>query len=128
MSRIKRAPLLLFMAVIMLAQTGYAQLTNTSKRTIVVMGSSSAYGWRSTVPDSAWVNRLQKDLHFYSRGDTIINIAYPGNTTYVCLPTGSSHPSYASAPNTGQNVTKALSYNPTFVIISLPTNDSGRVF
>lgn len=123
MLRIKSASLLLFIAVIMLAQTGYAQLTNTSRRTIVVMGSSSAYGWKSSVQDSAWVYKLQKDLHFYGRGDTVIDIAYPGNTSYICLPTGSTHPPYAPGPNTDQNVTKALSYNPTFVIISLPTND-----
>jgi lysophospholipase L1-like esterase len=123
MLHIKRTPLLLFIAVIMLAQTGYAQLTNTTKRTIVVMGSSSAYGWRATCPDSTWVNRLQKDLHFYNRGDTVIDIAYPGNTTYICLPTGASHPAYAPDSNPDYNVTKALSLNPTFVIISLPTND-----
>ena len=123
MMSIRNLSLTFLMAFMLLLQTVSAQITNTSKRTIVVMGSSSAYGWKSSVPDSAFVNRLQADLHFYNRGDTIINIAYPGNTTYVCLPTGSSHPGYAPAPNTSQNVTAALKYHPTFVIICLPTND-----
>ena len=125
---VKRILFLLFIVTIFFAEAARAQLTilpltNTTKRTIVVMGSSSASGWKSTVPDSAWVNRLQADLHFYGRGDTIINIANPGNTTYDCLPTGSTHPAYANPPNPAQNVTKAISLNPTFVIISLPTND-----
>jgi len=125
---IKRIFFPLFIAIMLLAQTVFAQLTNSSKRTIVVMGSSSAYGWRSTVPDSAYVRRLQADLHYYSRGDTIIDIAFPGNTTYVCLPTGTSVPAYAPAPDPSMNVTAALSYNPTFVIISLPTNDIANYY
>jgi len=125
---IKRILFLLFIVIISFAGEGYAQLsilplTNATKRTIVVMGSSSAFGWKSSTQDSAWVYRLQKDLHFYSRGDTVIDIAFPGNTTYICLPTGSSHPAYAPAPDPTQNVTKAISLNQTFVIISLPTND-----
>ena len=49
---IKRLFLPLFIATIFWAQTGHAQLTilsltNTTKRTIVVLGSSSAYGWKS---------------------------------------------------------------------------------
>jgi trimeric autotransporter adhesin len=125
---IKRILLLLFIVTTFFAKVGHAQLsilplTNTTKRTIVVMGSSSAYGWKASVPDSTWVNRLQKDLDFYGRGDTIINLAMYGYTTYDCLPTGSTHPGYADAPDSNRNVTKALSYNPTFVIISLPTND-----
>ena len=120
---IKRILLLLFIVSILIPVKGYAQLTNTSKRTIVVMGSSSAYGWRATAQDSAWAYRLQNDLHFYNRGDTVIDIAFPGNTTYICLPTGASHPGYAPASDPTMNVTKAISLNPTFVIISLPTND-----
>src|SRR3569833_1101418 len=125
---IKRILFLLFIVIISFAGEGYAQLsilplTNATKRTIVVMGSSSAFGWKTSTQDSAWVYRLQKDLHFYSRGDTVIDIAFPGNTTYICLPTGASHPAYAPAPDPTQNVTKAISLNPTFVIISLQTND-----
>ena len=94
------------------------------KRTIVVMGSSSAYGWKSRgAPDSAWVGRLQKDLHYYGRGDTIINIAFPGNTTFACLPTGAPYAADGYPSDPAYNVTNALSFSPTFVIISLPTND-----
>lgn len=123
MISIKRIFIPLFIALTFLVQAGYAQLTNTSKRTIVVMGSSSAYGWKSSVQDSAWVYRLQKDLHFYGRGDTVIDIAFPGNTTFDCLPTGAPYAADGYPSNPSYNVTKALSYNPTFVIISLPTND-----
>ncbi len=115
---IRRILLPLFIAFIFLANAGYAQ-----KRTIVVMGSSSAYGWKSSAPDSAWVGRLQKDLHYYGRGDTIIDIAYPGNTTFDCLPTGAPYAADGYPSNPLYNVTNALSLNPTFVIISLPTND-----
>ena len=119
---------MLFISTILFSEVGYAQLTilpltNATKRTIVVMGSSSAYGWKSSTQDSAWVYRLQNDLHFYGRGDTVIDIAFPGNTTYLELPTGAPHPAGTPASDPTQNVTKAISLNPTFVIISLPTND-----
>jgi trimeric autotransporter adhesin len=125
---IKRILFLLFIVTTFFAEVGHAQLTllpltNTTKRTIVVMGSSSAAGWKSSVPDSAWVARLQTDLNFYGRGDVIVNLAVPGFTTYDVLPTGTVNPSFADPPQTSNNITAALTYNPTFVIISLPTND-----
>ncbi|HJP62099.1 MAG TPA: hypothetical protein VJ844_01595, partial [Mucilaginibacter sp.] len=84
MISIKRIFIPLFIALTFFVQTGYAQLTNTSKRTIVVMGSSSAFGWKSSVQDSAWVYRLKNDLSYYGRGDVLIDIAFPGNTTFDC--------------------------------------------
>ncbi|MFD2147520.1 SGNH/GDSL hydrolase family protein [Mucilaginibacter antarcticus] len=51
-----------------------------------------------------------------------VNLAYGGFTTYHVLPSGCTAPEKIQ-PDTARNITKALSYKPTLVIISLPNND-----
>src|SRR6476620_5687597 len=96
---------------------------------LVVLGSSTAAGTGASVPDSAWVNRLQAEFA-KNRNDnqdtTIINLALGGYVTYKVMPNDYITPAGKPAADTARNVTKALSYSPSVIIINLPTNDIGN--
>lgn len=82
--------------------------------TIVVLGSSTAAGAGTSHPDSAWVRRYADHLSNQKSNFTVINLAIGGFSTANILPSG----------NQGNNITKALSYNPDAIIINLPSNDA----
>jgi len=90
--------------------------------TIVIMGSSSAAGVGATPIDSCWAHRLQATVNQTSTKANFINLAYGGYTTYEAQATGSITAS-RPAPDTARNITKALSYHPTLVMICYPSND-----
>ncbi len=90
--------------------------------TIVIMGSSSAAGVGANPVDSCWAHRLQATVNQASTKANFINLAYGGYTTYEAQATGSVTAS-RPAPDTARNITKALSYHPTLVMISYPSND-----
>src|SRR6476469_6554639 len=81
---------------------------------LVVLGSSTAAGTGASVPDSAWVNRLQAE-YAKNRNDnqdtTIINLAVGGYVTYKVMPNDYVTPAGKPAADTARNVTKALSYS-----------------
>lgn len=95
---------------------------NTSgSATIVIIGSSTAAGVGATPSDSAWVNRLRLSTLDNKKSLYYINLAVTGYTTYQGMPSG-----YAvnkSRVDTAKNITKALSYHPSLVMITYPTND-----
>lgn len=109
----------LFMTLL-LSQQAFSQMT------IVVMGSSTAFGAGASVYDSAWVGRFTT---FSSRNisdgkdTTIYNIAASGYDTYQEMPGWFTPPSGRPTPDMDYNVTKALSFNPDVVVINLPSND-----
>jgi acyl-CoA thioesterase-1 len=90
--------------------------------TIVIMGSSSAAGFGANPIDSAWAYRLQSTVNKNSTKAHFINLAFGGCTTYEAMPTGYNL-AYKPTPDTARNITKALSYHPTLVILSYPSND-----
>lgn len=90
--------------------------------TIVIIGSSTAAGIGATPSDSAWVNRLRLATLNNKKTLYYINLAVAGYTTYQGMPTGfvkSDRP----AADTAKNITKALSYHPSLVVITYATND-----
>lgn len=92
--------------------------------TIVVLGSSTAYGTGSSPVDSSLVNKYLSYVRTKHPLNTIINLATPGLTTYETLcPNGFIPPANRPLPDTIRNITKALSYNPDAIIINLPSND-----
>ena len=95
--------------------------------TIVIMGSSSAAGGGANPIDSAWAYRLQATVNQTSTKAKFINLAYGGYTTYEAQATGSVTAS-RPAPDTARNITKALSYHPTLVLVSYPSNDIASNF
>ena len=93
---------------------------------VVIMGSSTAYGTGASVYDSSWAGRTTALLNrnITDGMDTVFyNIAAPGYDTYQEMPSDFIPPAGRPLPDDGFNVTKALSYNPDIVIISLPSND-----
>jgi len=91
--------------------------------TIVILGSSTAAGFGASCSDSSWANKLNVAVN--TNGSThakFINLAYGGYTTYNVLPAGDVPDGKPSA-DTARNITKALSYKPSLVMISLPNND-----
>jgi len=99
--------------------------TDTSICRIVVLGSSTAAGAGPSSPDSTWVNRYFNAIGIPDTRIEIINLARGGYTTYHILPTGSTIPPVFNVDTT-RNVTKALSYNPTAIIINMPSNDAAN--
>jgi lysophospholipase L1-like esterase len=92
--------------------------------TIVVLGSSTAYGDGAFPIDSSWVNKYTSYAIAKNPQNTIINLAVPGYTTYqVLCPDNYTPPDGRPAPDTAHNITKALLYHPDAIIINLPTND-----
>jgi len=91
--------------------------------TVVILGSSTAEGTGATPPDSAWANRLNAAVNKTSIKAKFVNLAFGGYSTYEVSPTGSTAVAGRPVPDTARNVSKALSYHPGLVIISLPSND-----
>jgi chitodextrinase/lysophospholipase L1-like esterase len=90
---------------------------------IVVLGSSTAEGYGISPFDSTWVGRLDNWLGDNSSNYTLTNLAVGGFTTYHIRPDGSDNGSNA-AVDTDHNITKALSLNPDYLIINLPSNNA----
>jgi lysophospholipase L1-like esterase len=91
---------------------------------IVVLGSSTAFGTGPSHPDSAWVNRYRKYVQNVWPGSEVINLAKGGYKTYHVLPDDFVPSPERPSPDTLRNITKALSYHPTAIIINLPSNDA----
>ena len=94
-----------------------------TRKSLVVLGSSTAFGTGATSIDSSWVGLLRSKFEIDNKGIKIVNLALGGFTTYDILPTSTALTSQSSVADTERNVTKALSYNPNFIIINLPSND-----
>lgn len=93
---------------------------------MVVMGSSSAYGYfpGTSIPrDSAWAFKVSK--HYKDLGiiDTLYNIGTPGIDCYITMPTGFTPPPGRYPPDPQFNITKAVSFQPDVIIINLPSNN-----
>ena len=96
-----------------------------AQKTIVVLGSSTAFGTGASPSDSSWVNRLQA-AYRQNTGDgidtNIVNLAVPGTNTYKAMPTGYIPPPLRDQPDPNMNITKALTYNPHIIIVNFPSN------
>lgn len=90
--------------------------------TVVILGSSTAAGVGADPIDSAWADIIQSTINQKGVRANFINLAFGGYTTYDVMPndfTAANRPT----PDTARNITKALSFKPALVMISLPSND-----
>ncbi|MFM2359844.1 MAG: hypothetical protein RLY16_1837 [Bacteroidota bacterium] len=91
---------------------------------IVVLGSSTSYGYGAYPMDSSWVNKLNAYFKVRNAQSEVINLSVPGyNSYHVLCPTGFANPGNRPAPDTLKNITAALKYQPDAIIINLPSND-----
>jgi lysophospholipase L1-like esterase len=103
-------------------------VSSLAQKKVAILGSSTSYGNGASVPDSAWVARLQASFRKNTSDgiDTLIdNRALPGYVTYQSLPTGYPTPADRPAPDPQRNITYILNDVPRadIVIINYPTND-----
>jgi len=89
--------------------------------TWVVMGSSTAAGFGAG-PGQRWSDLLQKDVA--DKGVTVRNIAKAGAVTYQALSTSVAPVIGRPAPDPSINLDYALSFRPSVVFVSFPTNDT----
>lgn len=95
---------------------------------LVVLGSSTAAGEAARPLDSSWVNKYRDYLGTVFQSYEVINLAVGGFTTFNVMPNGYVRPSPwdtnpGLAVDVNKNITRALSLNPSLILINLPTND-----
>ncbi|MAN26951.1 T9SS type A sorting domain-containing protein [Mesonia sp.] len=92
---------------------------------IVILGSSTAAGTGPSDANNAWVARYNTYLTEMDTRYEVINLAQGGFATYNILPTGTTIPSGVNRSiDVNRNITKAISLDPTGIIINLPSNDA----
>ena len=104
--------------------TGGEIISGEDRPVIVVLGSSTAAGTGSSTPDSSWVGRYRKYVMEQNADARVVNLAIGGYTTYHIMPTGYVPPSGRPTPRPNNNITRALEYDPTVIIVNLPSNDA----
>lgn len=105
------------------------KLLPTPKNNIVILGGSTAWGKGASSTQATWVYKLRAKLKSVNKNDTIINLAFPGYTTYDIMATGfAPAKTIRPKPDTMRNITTALLNHPMLVIISLPSNDIASGF
>ena len=97
----------------------------TKPYTIVVVGSSTAFGTGASPIDSSWVRKFKSYLLAQNQQIQVINIATLGLSSWDVSPTGTITPSPFTV-DTLRNITKALSYAPDAIILNLPSNDVAK--
>jgi lysophospholipase L1-like esterase len=103
-------------------------------KTIVILGSSSAWGWtlddqgNAVVSVNSWANLYGRYLDLFNTSNTLVNLGIPGFTTYHVMPDDFVSPDGLPDPDPSYNITKALTHNPDAIIINLPSNDSNALY
>ncbi|MEJ7588758.1 MAG: GDSL-type esterase/lipase family protein, partial [Ferruginibacter sp.] len=93
--------------------------------TIVVLGSSTAFGTGATPVDSSFVNKYAAYIKRKNVQSKIINLAVPGfNSYHVLCPDGFVPVGNRPAPDSGNNISQAIRLHPDAILINLPSNDA----
>lgn len=126
-----RNRLLTQLLIFFFIQSGFSQndpCVDAESYHIVVLGSSTGAGAGASHPDSAWVNRYRTFLQNINPENEVTNLAVGGFTTYRIMPDGFVPPAGRPAPNTNQNITRAINLEPDGIIVNLPSNDVSSGF
>lgn len=110
------------------SRQSYAGSPDAGVFRVVVLGSSTAEGFAAQPLDSSWVNKFKRYVGTVFQSYEVVNLAVGGFTTFNVMPTGYQRPSPWNtypflAVDVNRNITKALSLNPSLILINLPTND-----
>ncbi|MCB9059530.1 MAG: T9SS type A sorting domain-containing protein [Calditrichae bacterium] len=99
--------------------------SNAEPPVVVVLGSSTAYGkWADPMATESWVAQYRSHMESSFPGAVVINLGVPGYTTYDILPDGYYVPHRGEYVNETTNISAALTYSPTAILINLPSNDA----
>ncbi|TNE55854.1 MAG: SGNH/GDSL hydrolase family protein [Bacteroidetes bacterium] len=93
-----------------------------------VIGSSTAAGHGADPPEQSWVNRYRTYLKSLDPANNVINLGLGGQQTFHLLPTGYKPPPYRPLPDPERNITKALSFTPSGIIVNAPSNDAAAFY
>ncbi len=91
----------------------------TEPITVVVLGSSTAFGIGPTDIDQSWVSSYSAWLELERPGSTVVNLAVPGFQTASILPSQPDHPQ----ADPDHNIDAALETDPDVLLINMPSND-----
>jgi lysophospholipase L1-like esterase len=91
--------------------------------TVVVLGSSTAAGRGPSDARNAWVSRFDRALHEAGLDYEVVNLARDGYTTYHLMPDAFVAPESRPTPDTSRNISRALDFAPSAIVINLPSND-----
>lgn len=127
--------------------TSFALLVSAiaySQKTVVVIGSSTASGYglplstggtnqeqtnnlNDLLTDSSWANRMREFYTGLNTVQTFKDLAIFGEDCYNGMPTTNNPASFNGqsrpAPDPNNNITKALSFNPDYVLVNFPSNN-----
>ena len=115
---------LLFGLCLLLAPVLVYSQNLEGKINIIVLGSSTAEGAGPRDRNNAWVNRYRAYLQTINPKISVINLAKGGYTMYHLMPETFVPPANRPAPDKNRNITKALTLQPSALIVNLPSNDT----
>jgi len=98
-------------------------LNSVQPNNIVILGGSTAWGQGASSVEHTWVYKLRAKLKSVDKRDTIINLAFPGYTTYHVRASEGAKVAKRPDADTLRNITVALRKHPKLIIVSLPSND-----
>ncbi len=93
---------------------------------VTVLGSSTAFGVGPDDASNSWVERYRVHLENQHPGAELVNLSFPGYTTYAVQPAGFEPPSDRTAPAAGKNITAGLETRPAAIVVNLPSNDQAK--
>lgn len=104
--------------------TGGEIISGEDRKVIVVLGSSTSAGTGATSADSSWVGRYRNYVKGLDSTAYVMNLGIGGYTTYDIMPSEYVAPGGRPAPKVNNNITMALTYQPSAIIINMPSNDA----
>ncbi len=108
--------------LLLVCLTGWAIIAPA--QTLGVIGSSTAYGYNASTPDSTWVNRTAAYYRSLGALNHLYNLALPGATSFAGMPSSYIPPNSSfPRPATDNNVTKLISLGSDVILVNYPTND-----
>lgn len=97
--------------------------TCTNAFHIVILGSSTAYGYGASKISKSWAYKYAQYLKNINPDYIVDNLAVAGTTTYSAQPDNYVPPAGRPSPLQGHNITAAIKLNADAIIINFPTND-----
>jgi len=104
--------------------TGGDIISGLDRKVIVVLGSSTSAGAGASTADSSWVGRYRNYVKGLDSTAYVMNLGVGGYTTYDIMPSDYVAPAGRPAAKVNNNITMALTYQPSAIIINMPSNDA----